>query len=64
MSLLYYFKSHDWGGGPNPPKFDEDVLQELVDREKKRKKKKKQLAKRKKDDEELLLLLGILNGKV
>lgn len=63
MSLLYYLKSHDWGGGVGPLDWDADVkrkkkkeeieLQSIFNT-----RKKNSLISKRKQEEDLLLMLG------
>lgn len=62
MSLLFFLKYHNWGGGPNPPdpdvkrKQEEQVVLESILGQRKRK--VDRAIKLRQDEEDLLLMLG------
>jgi len=61
MTILYYFKGHYWGGGPDTGKQSPEVYMEHeVPGRKKRKTKRQVRVSRRRREEEELLLLGIL----
>jgi len=61
MTLLYYFKSNTWGGGPDTGKHTPEVyLEQEAPSRKKRKSKRQLKVSRRKREEEELLLLGVL----
>ena len=61
MTLLYYLKYHNWGGGPDTGKQSPEIYMENEAPARKKRKTKRQarISRRKREEEELLLLGGL-----